>query len=73
MELLLVVTDFNLVYSYRDWDGWVKDLLFEHRMRHRMERADGVCSDYLFVRWHSVEVFVVPLRERILLYRLVPS
>lgn len=33
VEGSLVVTDFDWVYFYRQWDGWEKDLAFERRMR----------------------------------------
>lgn len=31
----MVVKDFNRLRLYRNWDGWVKDLVFERLIRHQ--------------------------------------
>lgn len=69
----LLQKDLYRVYFYRDWGGWVKDLAFERHMEHLLERFDGTRAELVFVRWHSVELFAVPLHHGILLYHLVPS
>lgn len=65
VDVPLVVTDFDRLHFYLDWEGWEKDLVFEQRMRHRPS------TESVFVGWHGVELFAVPARQNITLYHLV--
>lgn len=63
-----VVSNFEHVYIYANWGGWVQDLAFERRLRHCREQAKSV-----FVGWDKVEVFVVPIARWLFFYRLLPA
>lgn len=46
-----VISNFDALYYYRDWRGWMKDLEFESRMRHLLESAYS-----MFAGWHNVGI-----------------
>lgn len=63
-----VVTDFDQLYFYRDWDRWVQALALKRWLRHIREHEESV-----FVGRHNVDVFSVPTAQRLLLYMLVSA
>lgn len=56
-----VVNCFDHISFYPKLDGWVRNLAFERRLRHRREQVESV-----FVGWHNVEIFAVPIARRLL-------
>lgn len=61
-----VVTNFEHIYIYRNWDGWVWNLAFERRLLNLREQAGSV-----FAGWHNVEIIAVPILRRLFLFLLV--
>lgn len=53
-------------YYYCDCRGWVEELEFERRLRHRPESAEPI-----FAGWQNVEIFAVARHRRMMLYYLV--
>lgn len=61
-----VVNFFDHFYFYQNWGGSVQYLAFEQRLQHLREQADLV-----FVGWHNVELFSVPILRRLFPYMLM--
>lgn len=63
-----VVTEFDHIYYYRNWNGWVQDLASKPPLRNRREQAESI-----FVCWHNLEIFTVSIPRRLRLYILTPA
>lgn len=63
----MLVTDFEYLYLYRDWGGWVRDLVFQRRLKHSGEKKES-----FFVGCHNLEVFAVPIARRLFFHMLLP-
>lgn len=79
MDVPLVVTDFDRLHLYLNWDGWMKDLAWERRMRHRPS-TESVFVDpmpttwlYIYIARHAKDAGVVWQRsfDHIVLHQFV--